>query len=78
MINDPGVVNIAVFQKAEVLLAKEELVRLLENLERGNPDYHHEMQLQLPQALKRIQPVYSKTKDPELLKLPEDVEDELK
>jgi hypothetical protein len=78
VIKDPGVVNIAVFQKAEILLAKEEITRLLGNLERGNPDYRREMQLQLAQALKRIQPVYSKSKDPELLKLLEDVEAKLK
>ena len=78
VIKDPGVVNIAVFQKAEILLAKEELSRLLGNLERGNPDYHREMQLQLAQALKRIHPVYSKTRDPELLKLLQDIEAKLK
>jgi hypothetical protein len=52
--------------------------RLLGNPKRGNSDYHREMQLQLTQALKRIQPVYSKTKDPELLKLLQDVEVKLK
>jgi hypothetical protein len=75
---EPQIVNIAVFQKAEILLAKEELSRLLGNIERGNPEYHREMQLQLAQALKRIQPVYSKTNDPELLKLLLEVEAKLK
>lgn len=78
VIKDPGIVNIAVFQKAELLLAKEELSRLLGNIERGNPNYHLEMQPQLAQALKRIQPVYSKTRDPELLRLLQDVEAKLK
>jgi len=71
---DPITVNIAVFQKAEVLLAKEELTKLLGNLEHGNPEYRREMQLELAQALKKIQPVYVKTRDPELLQLLEIVE----
>jgi hypothetical protein len=66
---EPQTVNIAVFQKAEILLAKEELTRLLTNLECGNVEYHHEMQLELAEALKKIQPVYARTRDPELLSL---------
>jgi len=66
---EPQTVNIAVFQKAEILLAKGELSRILDNLERGNPEYRREMQLELAQALKKIQPVYSHTRDPELLEL---------
>ena len=72
---EPEHVEIKVFQKAEILLAKEELTKLLTNLERGNPDYRREMQLELAQALKKIQPVYVKTKDPELLALLKDVEE---
>ena len=72
---EPATVNIAVFQKAELLVAKEELTKLLLNLERGNPDYRHEMQLELAQALKKIQPVYVKTKDPELLAFLKNVEE---
>ena len=66
---EPQTVNIAVFQKAEVLLAKEELHRVIENLERGNPEYRHELQLEMAKALKWIQPIYNKTKDAELLQL---------
>jgi hypothetical protein len=58
-----------VFQKAEILLAKEELNRRLEILEHGNPDCRHDTQLELAQALKKIQPVYVHTRDPELLEL---------
>ena len=71
---DPGTVNIAVFQKAEILLAKEELTKLLTNLERGNPEYKREMQLELAQALRKIQPVCVRSKDPELLLLLQNVE----
>lgn len=74
---DPITVNIAVFQKAEVLLVKEELTRLLSNLEHGNPEYRREMQLELAQALRKIQPVYVKTRDPELLLLLKNVEEHL-
>lgn len=74
---DPITVNIAVFQKAELLVAKEELTKLLGNLEHGNPEYRREMQLDLAQALKKIQPVYVKTRDPELLLLLKNVEEHL-
>ena len=71
---EPQTVNIAVFQKAEVLLAKEELRRVIENLERGNPEYKHELQLEMAKALKWIQPIYRKTRDTELLKLLQTIE----
>jgi len=66
---EPQAVNIAVFQKAEMLLAKEELRRVLENLERGSPEYRHELQLEMVKALKWIQPIYNKSRDSELLDL---------
>jgi len=74
---EPQVVNVAVFQKAEILLAKEELRRVLENFERGNPEYHHELQLEMAKALKWIQPIFNKTKDPELLQLLQLIEGQL-
>ena len=73
----PTTVNIAVFQKAEILLAKEELRRVIENLDRGNTEYQHELQLEMARALKWIQPVYNKTKDAELLQLLQLVEERL-
>ena len=74
---EPTAVSITVFEKAEILLAKEELRRVIENLERGNPEYQHELQLEMAKALKWIQPVYNKTKDPELLQLLHTVEEQL-
>ena len=74
---EPQMVNIAVFQKAEVLLAKEELRRVIENLERGNPEYRHDLQLEMAKALKWIQPIYHKTKDLELFQLLQSVEEHL-
>jgi len=63
-------VNVAVFQKAEVLLAKEELQRLLGILpDITDPDTRHDTQLELARALKVIQPVFVKTRDPELAEL---------
>jgi hypothetical protein len=66
---EPDIVNITVFQKAEILLAKEELGRVIENFERGNPEYKRELELEMTRALKRIQPIYNKTRNPELLRL---------
>jgi len=74
---EPQAVNIAVFQKAEILLAKEELKRVMENFEQGNPEYRHELQLEMAKALKWIQPVYAKTRDPELLELLQSVAEHL-
>ena len=74
---EPQTVNIAVFQKAEILLAREELRRVMGNFERGNPEYRHELQLEIAKALKWIQPIYNKTKDSELLQLLQMVEDRL-
>ena len=74
---EPHTVNIAVFQKAEVLLAKEELRRVLGNLERGNPEYRHELQLEMVKALKWIRPIYNKTKNVELFQLLQIVEENL-
>jgi hypothetical protein len=71
---EPQTVNIAIFQKAEILVAKEELRRVLENYECGNPEYRRELQLEMAKALKWIQPIYNKTKDPELLQLLQTVE----
>ena len=66
---EPHTVNIAVFQKAEILVAREELSRLLGNVDRCNPEYRSEVQVELAKALKRIQPIYVRTHDPELERL---------
>jgi hypothetical protein len=72
VINQPEslTVNVTVFQKAELMLAKEELQRLLGVL----PDIkdsasRRETQLQLAKALKMIQPVFVKTRSQELAEL---------
>jgi hypothetical protein len=65
----PVTVNVAVFQKAEVLVAKEELTRLLAVFNVAPEQSRHEIQLDLARALKTIQPVYVKTRDPELAEL---------
>ena len=70
----PATVNIAVFQKADVMLAKEEVVRLLSVLAGAPAESRREFQLQLAQALKRVQPVYVRTRDPGLQQLMEDAE----
>jgi hypothetical protein len=74
---EPQTVNIAVFQKAEILLAKEELRRVIENFERGNPEYRHELRLEMAKALRLIQPIHSKSRDPELLQLLQIIEEHL-
>jgi len=71
---EPQTVNIAVFQKAEILLAKEELRRVIGNYERGNPEYHHDLQLEMARALRWIQPIYNRTRDLELRELLQMVE----
>lgn len=72
VINEPESVtlNVTVFQKAEVLVAKEELERLLGVLDSvQDPKYRKETQLELARALRMIQPVFIKTRDPELAEL---------
>jgi len=60
-------VHMAVFQKAELIVAREELQRLLGILQRTqDPRFKHETKVQLAQALKKFEPVYRQTRDPEL------------
>jgi hypothetical protein len=48
----PETVHIAVFQKAELVVAREELQRLLGIMQRTqNPQFRHETKVQLAQAL---------------------------
>ena len=63
----PQNVNIAVFQKAELVVAREELQRLLGILERTeDSQFKHETKVQLAQALKKFEPIYRQTRDREL------------
>ena len=55
------------FQKAELVVAREELQRLLGILERTqDSQFKHETKVQLAQALKKFEPIYRQTRDPEL------------
>lgn len=75
---EPQAVNIAVFQKAEVMVAKEELQRLLGVLESvKDPEYKRETQLELTKALRMFRPVCTQTRDPELLELLAQIEKRL-
>jgi len=74
----PETVNIAVFQKAELVVAREELQRLLGILQRTqDSQFKHETKVQLAQALKKFEPLYRQTRDPELEALIEKVEETL-
>jgi len=74
----PETVHIAVFQKAELVVAREELQRLLGILERTqDPTFKHETKVHLAQALKKFEPIYRQTRDPELEALIKKVEETL-
>jgi len=74
----PETVNIAIFQKAEVMVAKEELQRLLGVLESvKDTEYKRETQLELAKALRMLRPVCTQTRDPELVDLLAQVEKQL-
>jgi len=74
----PETVHIAVFQKAELVVAREELQRLLGILERTeDSQFKHETKVQLAQALKKFEPIYHQTRDPELEALIRQVEETL-
>jgi len=63
-------INVAVFQKAEVLCAKHELERLLGVLDSvTNEKDRTDTQLELAKALKIIQPAFVKSRDPGLAEL---------
>lgn len=64
-----GTVNLAIFQKAEVLLAKEELTRILDSFNEAAPDFVASFQLDLARALKKVKPIYNGSRDPELIAL---------
>ena len=72
---EPHTVNIAVFQKAEIYTARQELRRLLGVLETTrDPGFKREAQLELAKALKVIRPVYTTTRDGELERLLKEAE----
>jgi hypothetical protein len=70
VINQPESLTVNVNVKAELLLAKEELQRLLGVLpDIKDPTSRRETQLELAKALKVIRPVYATTRDGELEQL---------
>jgi len=74
----PETVNIAIFQKAEIMIAKDELQRLLDVLDSiKDPEYKRETQLELAKALRMFKPICTQTRDPELLELLAQVEKQL-
>ena len=63
--HDPA---IAFFERARVYEARKELEWIADLLEK-EPEKREETQLDLARALKIVEPIYMKTRDPELLKL---------
>ena len=60
--------RLAVFERAQLIAARSELGRILENMERA-PENRPLFQVDLAKALKTIEPIYTRTRDPGLLKL---------
>lgn len=66
----------AIFEKAALVAARSELARVLDVIER-NQDRKELFQLDLVKALRVVEPIYKKTRDPELGKLLEKTQNEL-
>jgi len=67
---EPRTYNIAIFDKAQVIIAKHELQHLLELLDgKGTEEFKHEIQLDLARALGKVRPMCTKNRDPELVSL---------
>jgi hypothetical protein len=64
---------LAVFEKARILEARDQLLWIVETLEK-EPGKRQEIQLDLVRALKIVEPLYIKTRDPELSKLLERIQ----
>ena len=74
---EPERVEIKIFQRVDIFLAKEELTRRINNLDRGTPEYHKELQLELAESLRKLRPICIQTRDPELLELIQNAEKKL-
>jgi hypothetical protein len=77
-INEPEHVEIKVFQRVDIFLAKEELTKRINNLDRGTPEYHKELHLELAESIHKLRPVCVQTRDPELLQLIQNAEKRLR
>jgi hypothetical protein len=76
--NETQAAEFAIFQKAEIMIAKDELQRLLDVLDSiKDPEYKRETQLELAKALRMFKPICTQTRDPELLELLAQVEKQL-
>lgn len=74
---EPEHIEIKVFQRVDIFLAKEELTKRINNLDRGSPEYHKELQLKLAESIHKLRSVCVQTRDPELLQLIRDAEKRL-
>ena len=66
---EPEHLEIKVFQRVDIFLAKEELTKRINNLNRGTPEYRKELQLELAESIHKLRPVCVQNRDPELLQL---------
>ena len=76
-ITEPEHVEIKVFQRVDIFLAKEELTKRINNLDRGASEYRKELQLELAESIHKLRPVCTQTRDPELLQLIRNAEKKL-
>ena len=74
---EPEHLEIKIFQRVDIFLAKEELTKRINNLDRGSPEYRKELQLELAESIHKLRPVCVQTRDPELLQLIRDAEKRL-
>jgi hypothetical protein len=66
---EPEHLEIKIFQRVDIFLAKEELTKRINNLDRGTPEYRKELQLELAESLHKLRPICVQNRDPELLQL---------
>jgi len=74
---EPEHLEIKIFQRVDIFLAKEELTKRINNLDRGTPEYRKELQLELAESLHKLRPICVQNRDPELLQLIRDAEKRL-
>ena len=67
-----------IFERAALVAAKNEISRNLENIERAPPENKGLFQEDLAKALRGVEPLYLRTRDPALKALLEKAEDHLK
>ena len=70
--------HLPVFEKAALVAARNELSRNLDNIERALPENRGLFQEDLAKALRGVEPLYLRTRDPGLRALLEKAEERLK